>query len=194
MAVSNERSIASIQIESAESELEQVLHNAFQKLSSIVSEGSTDVVEKHLSQLRKVFSGALFDAIRLTSSASVAAAQSKRAELSRRRRSGELTALRTTTQGRIPCGQSSYGDPLEVSLEEWLLGPRRACRPDRGVHSGQRGENWVSVGCQSTTFSLAHVELIVGDELEAALDRSLATVQVDVDFLVPESVAGAGIL
>jgi prephenate dehydratase/prephenate dehydrogenase len=194
MAVSNERSIASIQIESAESELEQVLHNAYQKLSSIVSEGSTDVVEKHISQLRKVFSGALFDAIRLTSSASVAAAQSKRAELSRRRRSGELTALRTTTHGRIRVGRVLTVTPLEVSLEEWLLGPDGHAALIGGPARANARKLGIGGMPKSTTFSLAHVELIVGDELEAALDRSLATVQVDVRFLVPESVAGAGIL
>jgi prephenate dehydrogenase/prephenate dehydratase len=194
MAVSNERAIASIQVESAESDLEQLLHNAFQKLSSVVSEGSTDVVEKHLAQLRKLFSGALFDAIRLTSSASVAAAQSKRAELSRRRRSGELTALRTTGQGRIRVGRILAVTPIEVTLEEWLLGPRGNAALVGGPSRANARRLGIGGMPKPTTFRLAHVELIVGDELEAALDSSLAIVQLDVRFLVPESVAGAGVI
>jgi prephenate dehydrogenase len=194
MAVSNERSIASIQVESAESELEQVLHNAYQKLSSIALERSANVIERHIAELRKEFSGALFDAIRLTSSASVAAAQSKRAELSRRRRSGELTALMTTPGGRIRVGRVLTVTPLEVSLEEWLLGPNGRAALIGGPARANAKKLGISGMPKSTTFRLAHVELVVGDELEKALDSALGSVRVDVRFLVPESVAGAGII
>jgi prephenate dehydratase len=44
------------------------------------------------------------------------------------------------------------------------------------------------------SFSLGHIDVVIGDQLEEQLDRSLAFVHRDVRFLVPESVAGSGVL
>ena len=190
-----EHSIASIQIAAKESEIGEEILSAHSRLSSMIVNGSVEEVEKYISDLREVFSGSLFDAVRLTASASVTAAQSKRAELSRRRRTGELTGLRMNGSSKsVRVGRVDSVTPTDVTLEEWMFGSTGAAALVEGPSKKNAERLGIGGKPKKAVFRLAHVDLVLGDELEETLSTSLGSIDVDVRFLVPESVAGEGVL
>ena len=149
----------------------------------------------YIEEIRQRFSGTLFETVRNTASVAVNAAQSKRTELAHRRRTGELVGLRTLSgTDNLRVGRIVDVGSTEVSFLELLVGER-----GRGVLlEGAGAPNARKLGINRrprlTSFGLGHVDVVIGEELEEQLDRSLAFLPRDVRFLVPESVAGSGVL
>lgn len=166
-----------------------------QQLRAAVDAGDTDAIAAQMSRIRDRFSGALFDTVRGTAAAAVVAAQAKRAELARHMRNGELVGIRPIGRAdSLRVGRIVDVDPVAVTLQEVLVGrPGRAALLDGpGRHNAAR----LGLGgkLRQTVFSLGHVELVTGADLDRELDSWLAHLRRDVRFLVPESVAGSGVL
>jgi len=149
----------------------------------------------YLTSLRDRFSGSLFETIHGTATAVVGAAQAKRAELSRQRREG-------TPVGLIPhdrpddlrVGTIVHLSPTEVTLDEIMVGERGSAFILVG--EGRRNARKSGVGGKPrrTRFMLGRSEVVSGPALEAELTSWLAHLPRDVRFLVPESVAGEGVV
>jgi len=147
-----------------------------------------------LAAIRERFPGSLYDTIRGTAAAAVTAAQSKRLTLARFRRSGELVGLRALGDRRVRVGRISELTSTTVTLEELMVGqPGRAALLD-GPGIANAARLGVAGRPRATTFGLGHVDPVTGAELEAVLGTELAHLRRDVRFLVPESVAGGGVL
>ena len=156
---------------------------------------STESLDTYIAGVRDRFSGALFDAILGTAAAGVTAAQAKRAELARRRRTGDLVGLRPVARpDTIRVGRIVDITPTDVTLEELMIGkPGKAALLD-GPGRGNAKRLGLGGTPRRTRFGLGHIDLVVGDDLDHALDEWLGQVTRDVRFLVPESVAGSGVL
>ena len=156
--------------------------------------GDPAVVEARIAAIRERFSGALFDTVRGTAAAAVVAAQSKRLQLAHHQRTGQLVGIRPLGRAdAIRVGRIVEVDPVEVTIDEVLVGRRgRAALLD-----GPGAQNAARLGLggkvRRTVFSLGHVDLVVGDDLDRELSSWLAYLRRDVRFLVPESVAGSGV-
>ncbi len=163
-------------------------------IEQAVGTGQAGEVEARIAAVRDRFSGALFDTVRGTAAAAVVAAQSKRLQLARHQRSGSLVGIRPLGRAdSIRVGRIVAVDPVEVTVDEVLVGRRgRAALLD-----GPGSQNATRLGLggkiRRTVFSLGHVDLVVGDDLDRELDSWLAYLRRDVRFLVPESVAGSGV-
>ena len=144
--------------------------------------------------VRDRFPGSLYDTIRGTAAAAVAAAQSKRLALAGYRRSGEVIGLRAMHDRRVRVGRITELTSTSVTIDELMVGPagRAALLDGPGI------ANAAKLGLAGTpkpvSFGLGHVEPVTGDELEAVLDAGLAHLRRDLRFLVPESVSGDGVL
>jgi prephenate dehydratase/prephenate dehydrogenase len=165
------------------------------RLEAALREQSPAAIDEYINGVRERFSGALFDAILGTAAAGVTAAQAKRAELARHRRTGELVGLRPVARPEsIRVGRIVDVSPTDVTLEELMIGKAGHA----AMLDGPGRENARRLGAggkpRRTRFGLGHIDLVVGDELERALNHWLGRVTRDVRFLVPESVAGAGVL
>ncbi|HWL60441.1 MAG TPA: prephenate dehydratase domain-containing protein [Microbacteriaceae bacterium] len=147
-----------------------------------------------LAAIRARFPGSLYDTIRGTAAAAVTAAQSKRLALAHLRRSGQIVGLRTLGDHRVRIGRIVELTSTTVSLEELVVGPAGRAALLDGVGLANAAKLGISGRPRRTTFGLGHVDPITGGELESALDARLAHLRRDVRFLVPESVAGAGVL
>jgi len=156
--------------------------------------GDPGPVEARIAAIRERFSGALFDTVRGTAAAAVVAAQSKRLQLAHHQRTGQLVGIRPLGRAdAIRVGRIVEVDPVEVTIDEVLVGRRgRAALLD-----GAGAQNAARLGLggkvRRTVFSLGHVDLVVGDDLDRELSAWLAYLRRDVRFLVPESVAGSGV-
>ena len=143
---------------------------------------------------RDRFSGALFDTVRNTAAATLAASQSKRAALARVRRLGTLVGLHPTGRpDKLRVGRLVDLTPVHLVLEEVLIGPRGSA----ALLAGPGVRNAARLGRRRkivrTRFGIGHVEVLSDAELEVALDSWLAHLRRDIRFLVPESVAGEGV-
>lgn len=155
-------------------------------------DSSIDAAE--LARIRERFPGSLYDTIRGTAAAAVTAAQSKRLALAGFRRSGAIVGLRPLGDRRVRIGRITELTSTSVTLEELVVGqPGRAAMLD-GPGLANAAKLGVSGRAKLTTFGLGHVDPVTGDELESVLDARLAHLRRDVRFLVPESVAGEGVL
>ncbi len=143
---------------------------------------------------RDRFTGALFDTVRNTATATLSAGQSKRATLARVRRLGGLVGLHPSGRpDKLRVGRLVELTPVHLVLEELLVGPKgeAALLHGPGVRNAKRlGRRGTVV---RTRFGIGHVEVLSDAELEVALDAWLAHVRRDIRFLVPESVAGQGV-
>ena len=159
----------------------------------VLDSRETTIGADELARVRDRFPGSLYETIRGSAAAAVTAAQAKRLAIAAAWRSGAVVGLRTGDAvpriGRIVDLTSTT-----VTLDELLAGkPGSAALLDGpGIQNAAR--LGVAVRTAVTTFGLGHVELVTGDELETVLDETLAHLPRDVRFLVPESVAGAGVL
>lgn len=167
---------------------------AVERWSDVVDR-PTNEIESALADLRERFSGTLFDTIQATAATAVSATQAKRAELARHRRLGSLVGLRRVGAPDIlKVGYIEDVTPIAVTLRRVMVGTRGKATlvEGRGMrNSGRIGEN---AKADTVTFGLGHVDLVLGDDLETTLDEWLAFIRRDVRFLVPESVAGVGVL
>lgn len=171
------------------------LQQAVDHVAAVIGGRSAGPIEEMLHNVRDVFSGTLFDTVQATAATALAAAQSKRAELSRRRRTGSLVGLRSIGRPEsLRVGRIRDVTPGSVTLEELMVGQQGHAT----LLDGRGRRNAARVGMngqpRQTVFSLGHVELVLGADLEEAFDGWLAHIRRDVRFLVPESVAGAGVL
>ena len=162
--------------------------------ASVSAAVADDALPARVAATRDRFSGALFDTVRNTAAATLAAAQSKRATLARMRRLGTLVGLHPTGRpDKLRVGRLVELTPVHLVLEELLIGPAggAALLHGAGVRNAKRlGRRGKAV---RTRFGIGHVEVLSDAELEVALDSWLAYLRRDVRFLVPESVAGDGV-
>ena len=159
--------------------------------------GSTDpaALEALIGATRDRFSGALFETIGHTAVSAVTAAQSKRAELARHRRLGSLVGVRPLGRPHaLRVGHIEEVTPVAVTLREVMVGKRGSATLLEGPGRRNAGRIGMNGTPSTTVFGLGHIDVVVGDELETALDDWLAFIRRDVRFLVPESVAGVGVL
>jgi prephenate dehydratase/prephenate dehydrogenase len=148
-----------------------------------------------IEDVRQRFSGTLFETVRNTASVAVNAAQSKRTELAHRRRTGELVGLRSLNGAdNLRVGRIVDVGPTEVRFLELLVGERGRAVLLEGPGAPNARKLGINRRPRLTSFGLGHVDVVIGEELEEQLDRSLAFLDRDVRFLVPESVAGSGVL
>ncbi|TXI42593.1 MAG: prephenate dehydrogenase/arogenate dehydrogenase family protein [Mycobacterium sp.] len=195
LAEHQQATVADIQLSTGGTEAADELTAAVARWQQTVASGSQARVERELSSIRDRFSGALFDTVQATAVSAVAAAQSKRADLSRHRRLGSLVGIRPVARpAALRVGTIVDVTPVSVTLRELMVGKQGSATLLEGP--GQR--NAAKVGMNGTpsdtTFGLGHVDVVTGTELSEALDEWLAFIRRDVRFLVPESVAGAGVL
>lgn len=162
--------------------------------SVVAAIGSRPELSARVANTRDRFSGALFDTVRNTANATLSAGQAKRATLARARRLGGLVGLHPNGRpGKLRVGRLVELTPVEVVLEELLVGPKGAAALWHGpglrnaVRLGRRGN------VVRTRFGIGHIQVLSDAELQVALDEWLAHVRRDIRFLVPESVAGAGV-
>jgi len=154
--------------------------------------GTIDPAE--LARVRDRFPGSLYETIRDTAATAVTAAQSKRLALASHRRNGRVIGLRVLGDRRVRIGRIVDLTSTSVTLEELMIGPagRAALLDGPGIHNA--GKLGITGRPRRTTFGLGHVDPVTGGDLEAVLDEQLAHIRRDVRFLVPESVAGDGVL
>ncbi len=154
----------------------------------------TTLSPDEIARVRDRFPGSLYDTIRGSAAAAVAAAQAKRLALAAAWRSGALVGLRTAHDPAPRVGRIADLTSTAVTLDELMAGKPGAAALLHGPGLANAGRLGVAARTKTTAFGLGHVELVTGDELEAVLDEQLAHLPRDVRFLVPESVAGAGVL
>lgn len=151
--------------------------------------------DAHIESVRDRFSGSLFDTIQATAIAAIAAGQSKKADLSRHARTGELVGLVPTERNdTLRVGRIAELSPTSVTLIETMVG----APGDAAMLEGPGAANATRLGKggkpSRTTFGLGRIDVSWGADLDDRLDDWLAHVRRDVRFLVPESVAGSGVL
>ncbi|MFT3859907.1 prephenate dehydratase domain-containing protein [Micropruina sp.] len=153
-----------------------------------------EALPARVSATREVFTGALFDTVRNTATATLSAGQSKRATLARVRRLGGLVGLHPSGRpDKLRVGRLVELTPVHLVLEELLVGPKGAAALLHGPGVRNAARLGRRAGVVRTRFGIGHVEVLSDAELEVALDVWLAHVRRDIRFLVPESVAGDGV-
>lgn len=191
----NQPTLAAIQTSNGGARVAGELEAAGRRFAATLADHDATVVERHLETIRERFTGQLFDTIGRTASAGVNAAQHQRSEIGRHLRTGELVGIRVIGRSEnVRVGRIVHVSPIEVTLEELMIG-----RPGHAVLLDGPGRDnarrlGVSGKPKRTVFKLGRIDVVDGDELESALDSGLAYLDRDVRFLVPESVAGAGLL
>jgi len=195
LAERQQSTIAGIQVSMNGERAADELAAAASRWRDAVATASPAEVEHALSTIRDRFSGTLFDTIQATAASAVTAAQSKRAELARHRRTGRLVGIRPLGRDRaLRVGRIVEVTPVSVTLREVMLGQLGGAALIEGPGRHNAGRLGLNGSPTETVFGLGHVDVVHGAELEAALDEWLAFVRRDVRFLVPESVAGVGVL
>ena len=167
---------------------------AGERLAASLRELDGQDFEAAIVRVRDRITGALFEELQTSAAAGIRAAQSRRRDISRRRRDGALVGLRRTgTTGPVRVGRIVDVTPTRVELAVLLVGPtgRGALLDGPGLDNAQR--LGVSMTVRRQSFGLGHIELVPDSELAAVLDEQLAFLGRDVRFLVPESVAGSGV-
>lgn len=190
-----QRHVASTQSTAEAGEAGALLNDALARVRATVAHGDAAEVADYVAALRDRLSGSLFETVHATAGAVVGAAQAQRATLSRHRRDGTPVGLVTHERpDEIRVGRIVYLTPTEVHLDELLVGSRGEAVMLSG--EGTRNARKLGVGGKPrrTRFGLGRVEVVTGPALDAALDAWLVHIRRDIRFLVPESVAGAGIV
>ncbi len=163
-------------------------------IASIGSDLTGDI-NHYVETIRDRFSGSLFDTIQATATAAIAAAQAKKADLARHLRTGELVGVIPIERlDTLRVGHIVGVSPTAVVLQETMLGQAGSAAMiiGRGAHNASR--LGVSGKPRQTTFALGRIDVAAGADLSRRLDDWLAYVRRDVRFLVPESIAGSGVL
>lgn len=160
----------------------------------VLDSRETTIDAEELARVRERFPGSLYDTIRGSAAAAVTAAQAKRLAIAAAWRSGAIVGLRTAADTVPRIGRITELTSTAVTLDELVAGRAGSAALLDGPGLANAARLGVAARAKTTTFGLGHVELVTGEELEAALDEQLAHLPRDVRFLVPESVAGAGVL
>lgn len=195
LAERKQPAIADEQVSAAGRRAVEELAESLRRFGADGATGDPARVAATVAEVRDRFSGSQFEAIDGTARAAVSAVQAKRAEFARHRRLASLVGIRPVSRpDNLRVGRIEAVDPLSIALREEMFGPLG----EAALVDDEHRRNALRVGInrkpQRTTFSLGRVELVHGPELERELDRWLATLSRDVRFLVPESIAGAGVL
>ena len=165
------------------------------RVREVVDGASPVAIEAMIAGIRDRFSGGLFETIQATAVSAVTATQSKRAELARHRRLGSLVGVRPIGRPQaLRVGHIAEVTPVSVTLREVMVGKAGSATLLEGAGRRNAGRVGMNGTPSLTVFGLGHIDVVLGDELEAALDEWLAFIRRDVRFLVPESVAGVGVL
>lgn len=174
----------------------QQLHSAVESLGSAVGRSEPAVVADHLADLREHFSGTLFETLRNVAASAIGTAQAVRAALASKAADGSLVALRVPGKpDALHVGRIVAVSGAEVTIEDVLVrgsGRGSVLWQGAGIDNGRRAG--ASGRPRLVTLNIGRVELVDEAELERELDRRLAHLRRDIRFLVPESVAGAGVL
>ena len=165
------------------------------RVREVVDGASPVAIEAMIAGIRDRFSGGLFEPIQATAVSAVTATQAKRAELARHRRLGSLVGVRPIGRPQaLRVGHIAEVTPVSVTLREVMVGKAGSATLLEGAGRRNAGRVGMNGTPSLTVFGLGHIDVVLGDELEAALDEWLAFIRRDVRFLVPESVAGVGVL
>lgn len=165
------------------------------ELSAAIERIGTDDVLERIARTRDGFSGSLFDTVQSTSTAALAAVQAKKAELSRHHRTQTLVGIIPVERpDTLRVGRIESLSPTMVSLEELMFGDAGEAVLLDGVGVNNAAKLGRSGKPKTTKFGLGRIDVLADIELDALLDGWLAYVRRDVRFLVPESIAGAGVL
>jgi prephenate dehydratase/prephenate dehydrogenase/ferredoxin-fold anticodon binding domain-containing protein len=173
----------------------QDLNAALETALAEVGRTLPDEFDDAIRTTRDRFSGALYQTVRGTADASVRAAQSTRTRLAEHWRNGTLVGIRDLRRpDRVRVGRLVDVSPTQLTLHEVLAGEKGRA----GLLEGPGAQNHVRLGIggkpRVTTFGIGRIDVLSEDELQLALEEWLASVSLDVRFLVPESVAGAGVV
>ncbi|HYF45740.1 MAG TPA: prephenate dehydratase domain-containing protein [Acidimicrobiales bacterium] len=196
LAEGRQATTAEIQAELDGDRVVEELRAAAERTGAVLGSGRAPEVERLVHDLREAFaSGTLFKAIEDTAGSALSAVQAKRAELARHGRTRGLVGV--APLGRpdaLRVGRITEVTPTAVTLLEVMVGEKGSAGLLEGPGRRNAGRVGRSGKPKETVFGLAHIDLVVGDELDRALDDWLAHLRRDIRFLVPESVAGAGVL
>lgn len=195
IAEGRQATVASIQVGSDSDRTARELHAAAAELGPALAGKDPEAVEALIARIRERYSGTLFETVQATASAAVTASQSKRAQLAACLKSGALVGLRPVSRpGTLRVGRIVSVSPVSVTLEELMIGKKGNASLLDGPHGGNASRVGLGGKARRTVFGLGHVDIVLGDELEDALDHWLVRIRRDIRFLVPESVAGEGVL
>lgn len=153
---------------------------------------SEEDMSTHLAGLREPFPGSLFTKMQQVGAIATSAVQATRTEISRQRRSDGLVGVVSATGGeRLHVGHIVTITPTSFVLRAELVGqPGRAAIlvDDAAIANARK----LGIGGKpkNVEFTLGRVRVLSNDELEAALDKWLPSVQRGVKVLVPESISG----
>ncbi len=152
-------------------------------------------IDGYIETIRDRFSGSLFDTIQATASAAIAAAQAKKADLSRHARTGELVGIVPIERpDTLRVGHIVELSSTAVTLEETMLGEAGSAAMIVGPGAQNAARLGIRGKTRRTSFGLGRIDVASGAELSDRLDDWLSYVRRDVRFLVPESIAGSGVL
>lgn len=195
LAESQESIVAGIQLDLDGSGISRAFEAAHRRLAAHLAGGDPALVERHIARIRDHFSGTLFDTVQASATAAVTAAHSKKALLSEHWRTGTIIGVVPVDRPHtLRVGRITHLTPTTVRLQELMVGERGAAviLEGPGWHNAAKlgigGKPW------STEFGLGRIDVVVGAHLEMMLSDWLAHMPRDVRFLVPESVAGAGVV
>ncbi len=160
----------------------------------VLDSRSTTSDPAEAAAVRERFPGSLYETIRGSAAAAVGAAQATRIAFAGLRRSGAIVGLRVIGDSRVRVGRITGITSTSVTLDELMVGAVGQAALLEGPGIENAAKLGVSGRAKTTTFGLGHVTPVTGDALEAVLDAELARIRRDVRFLVPESVAGDGVL
>ncbi|MEZ5281277.1 MAG: prephenate dehydrogenase/arogenate dehydrogenase family protein [Acidimicrobiales bacterium] len=165
------------------------------ELGAAIEQIGTDDILERVARTRDGFSGSLFDTVQSTSTAALAAVQAKKAELSRHHRTQSLVGIIPVERpDTLRVGRIEALSPTMVTLEELMFGDAGEAVLLDGVGEANAAKLGRSGKPKTTRFGLGRIDVVADIELDAVLNRWLAFVRRDVRFLVPESIAGAGVL
>jgi prephenate dehydratase/prephenate dehydrogenase len=194
LAERQQATIAGIQTTMGGASTVDQLGTAIERWKQVV-DGPADEIEAALAAIRDRFGGTLFDTIQATAATAVSAAQAKRADLARHRRLGSLVGVRPIgAPHRLRVGRIIDVTPVSVRLKPLMAGKEGAAVLTEGPGARNAARVGVAGAQNEVEFGLGHIEVVVGDELDAALDTWLTFIKRDIRFLVPESIAGGGVL
>lgn len=165
------------------------------ELEAALARGRTEDIDDYITALRDRFSGSLFETIQGTANAALSATQSKKAELSRHNRTGDLVGIIPVERpDTLRVGRIVALSPTTVTLEEVMVGESGQAALLIGAGAANAARLGRGGKPRLVRFGLGRIDVAADRELDGRLDEWLAYVRRDVRFLVPESVAGAGVL
>lgn len=194
LSPAQQRTIASIQVSTSGNQMLAEHEEAAARLGAVVTSGSVGAVVEYIGSILEPLSSTLFTRMQGASDLAIHAVQAPRSALARCLRSGELVGV-VKKQGPsvLRVGQLREVSPTSLRLENLLVGPEGSAAllgPSYGANAKKLGFNGRA---KEVEFALGKVDLFIGADLEAKLDRWLGSIRVDVRVLGPDSVSADAI-